>query len=436
MPTLCPFRGLGYALDRFTIPAPPGMRTADLSTVVCPPYDVITPAQQAELLARSERNAVRLELSVEPDPHAAAAATLRAWQADGTLERRPEQAVYAYRYARPEAPNEPAVHGLAVRLLLEPFGAGVRAHEHTLAGPKADRLALLDATRTQLSPILAVYFDGSPDDERVMGRTWTDEWRARDGDGLLHSLGALQPDQGLLDHLSLQQLYIADGHHRYETALAYQAAIRSDPAYADAPPGSLAADWIMVVLVNAEREALEIQATHRLIREADAEALRSLVRDPDPIWQAIPVAPDQLAARLAQLRTAEQPVFGLVLPGDEGFLLVADAEVADDRMRRETMSEAVRRLDLAILHTAILDDRLGIDPAAVADGGALAYTRSAADAIRAVASGEASAAILVRPTRLEQLAAVAGAGDVMPQKSTYFYPKLLTGLVFYPLEDE
>jgi uncharacterized protein (DUF1015 family) len=105
-------------------------------------------------------------------------------------------------------------------------------------------------------------------------------------------------------------------------------------------------------------------------------------------------------------------------------------------MRRETMSEAVRRLDLAILHTAILDDRLGIDPAAVADGGALAYTRSAADAIRAVASGEASAAILVRPTRLEQLAAVAGAGDVMPQKSTYFYPKLLTGLVFYPLEDE
>ena len=116
--------------------------------------------------------------------------------------------------------------------------------------------------------------------------------------------------------------------------------------------------------------------------------------------------------------------------------MVGDTEAADERMRRERMSTAVRRLDLAILHSAVLDDRLGIRPPTVAAGEALAYTRDEADAIRAVASGEAKAAILVRPTRLEQLAAVASAGDVMPQKSTYFYPKLLTGLVFYPLEDE
>ena len=436
MPTLRPFRGLGYALDRYASPAPPGMRIAELTGVVCPPYDVISPSQQSELLARDERNAVRLELSAEPDPHAAAAETLQAWRSDGTLERRAEPSAYYYRYARPEAPNEPAVHGVALRLLLQPFGAGVRAHEHTFAGPKADRLALLHATRTQLSPILAIYFDRSAHHDHLLGLPWTDEWRARDADGLLHALAAVDPDERLLRHLSRQELYIADGHHRYETALAYQTAIRSDPASADAPAGSLAADWVMVVLVNAEREALEIQATHRLILEADDDALHSLVRDPDPAWQAVPVAPADLAGRLAELLEAEQPVFGLVLPGDEGYLMVADPEVADDRMRREPMSEAVRRLDLAILHAAILDDRLGIDPASIATGSALAYTRSAADAIRAVASGEAKAAILVRPTRLEQLAAVAGAGDVMPQKSTYFYPKLLTGLVFYPLEDE
>jgi uncharacterized protein (DUF1015 family) len=412
------------------------MRIAELSGVVCPPYDVITPAQQATLLARDERNAVRLELSAEPDPHEAAATTLQAWRSDGTLERRAEPSAYYYRYARPDAPDQPSVHGVALRLLLQPFGAGVRAHEHTLAGPKADRLALLHATRTQLSPILAIYFDRSAHHDHLLGLPWTAEWRAHDADGLLHALAAVEPDERLLRHLSRQELYIGDGHHRYETALAYQAATRSNPAFADAPPGSLAADWIMVVLVNAEREALDIQATHRLILEADAEALRSLARDPDPAWQVIPVAPADLAGRLADLHEAEQPVFGLVLPGDEGFLLVADAEVADDRMRREPMSEAVRRLDLAILHTAILDDRLGIDPASIATGAALAYTRGAADAIRAVASGEAKAAILVRPTRLEQLAGVASAGDVMPQKSTYFYPKLLTGLVFYPLEDE
>jgi uncharacterized protein (DUF1015 family) len=436
MPTLGPFRGLGYALDRYASASPPGMRIADLTSVVCPPYDVITPAQQAELLARDARNAVRLELSADPDPHAAAAAALRAWQADGTLEQRPEPSVYYYRYARPAAPDEPVVQGVAARLLLEPFGTGVRAHEHTLAGPKADRLALLHATSTQLSPILAIYFDRSARYDHVMGLPWTDEWRARDGDGLLHSLAAIEPDDRLLSHMARQQLYIADGHHRYETALAYQSSIRADPACADAEPGSLAADWLMVVLVNAEREELEIQATHRLILEADDEALRSLVRDPAPIFQAIPVAPAQLAARLAELQTAEQPVFGLVLPAGEGFLMVGDADAAADRMRREPMSAAVRGLDLAILHAAILEDRLGINPASIATDDVLAYTRSEADAIRAVASGEAKAAILVRPTRLEQLAAVASAGDVMPQKSTYFYPKLLTGLVFYPLEDE
>jgi len=436
MPTLRPFRGLGYSLDRFVVTAPAGMRIADLTEVVCPPYDVITPALQADLLARHPRNAVRLELSAEPDPYAAAATALAEWQADGTLARGEEGSIYYYRHARPSAPDEPAVQGVLAGLLLESFGAGVRAHEHTLAGPKAERLALLHATRTQLSPILAIYFDRSARYDHVMGRPWTDEWRARDADGLLHSLAAVEPDEQLLKHLGRQQLFIADGHHRYETALTYQAEVRADPRWTDAPPGSLAADWIMIVVVNAEREELEIQATHRLILDADPEALRSLVRDPDPIWRAVRVAPRELTVRLEELGAAPHPVFGLVLPGNEGYLLIGDAAAAEDRMQRERMSGAVRRLDLAVLHTAVLHDRLGIDPAVVATGDALAYTRSAAGAINAVASGEAKAAILVRPTRLEQLAAVASAGDVMPQKSTYFHPKLLTGLVFYSLEGD
>jgi uncharacterized protein (DUF1015 family) len=436
MPSIRPFRGLGYALDRYARDTSSGLRIVDLTEVVCPPYDVITPEQQLALLQRNPHNAVRLELSAEADPHAAAATTLATWRVDGTLERRAESSAYYYRHGRPAEPDEPAVQGVLAKVLLEPFGAGVRAHEHTMSGPKADRLALLRATRTQLSPILAIYFDRSSRYDHVMGRPWSDEWRARDGDGLLHSLAAVEPDDRLLGYLSKQQLFVADGHHRYETALAYQAEIRSDARWAHAPEGSLAADWTMAVLVNAEREQLEILATHRLILEADEQALRSLVLDPGPIWEAVPVPTKQLGRRLAEMQAAVQPVFGLLLPGEEGYLMVGDADAADDRMRRERMSTVVRRLDLAILHSAVLDDRLGIGPAAVAAGGALAYTRDEADAIRAVASGEAKAAILVRPTRLEQLAAVASAGDVMPQKSTYFYPKLLTGLVFYPLEDE
>jgi hypothetical protein len=191
----------------------------------------------------------------------------------------------------------------------------------------------------------------------------------------------------------------------------------------------------MAVLVNADVEELEILPTHRLILGTDATALRALVREPDPLWQAIRTPPAELATRLDAMRHAEEPVFGLVLGGDEGYLLVGDADAVADRMRRERGSAAARRLDLAVLHAAILGDRLGIDEQQVAAGGWLAYTRSQAEARAAVARGEAQAAILVRPTRLEQLAAVASAGDVMPQKSTYFYPKLLTGMVFNPLED-
>ena len=447
MPELRAFRGIEYALDRFGTDAPParvrlsdepppgaGRRLADLTDLVCPPYDVIGPEEQAALVACHDRNAVRLELPAGPDPHGAAAEALAAWQADGTLARRADPALYYYAHATPRAPDDPSVQGVLARLRLEPFGAEVRAHEHTMPGPKADRLAHLHATRTQVSPILGVYFDRSERYRHVMSRRWSEEWRARDGDGLLHTVAALEPDERLLGYLSRQRVYIADGHHRYETALAYQSEIRADPRCADAPPGSLAADWIMIVLVNAELEELEVLATHRLILDADAEALRSL-KEADPLWQAIPVDPEKLHARLEQLRDAEEPVFGLVLPEGEGWLLVGDREGMADRMRRERTSTAVHRLDLAILHATILADRLGIDPGVVAGEGSLAYTRDEREARDAVAAGRASAAILVRPTRLDQLAEVASVGDVMPQKSTYFYPKLLTGFVLNPLED-
>ena len=300
-----------------------------------------------------------------------------------------------------------------------------------MPGPKAERLALLRATRTQLSPILAVYFDRSDPYSHLMARAWSDEWRARDDDGLLHQLAAVEPDERLLGYLSRQRLYVADGHHRYETALAYQAEVRSDSRLADAEPGSLAADWMMMVLVNAEREELEILATHRLVLDADADRLR----EPGPLFDAVPMLAANLPESLEARRDHEAPVFGLVLPAGEGYLLVGKPDPIADRMRAERTSTAVRRLDLAVLHAALLEDRLGIDPGAVAGGERLIYTRDASDAIARATSGEVSAAILVRPTRLHELAEVAGAGDVMPQKSTYFYPKLLTGMVFNPLED-
>ena len=268
----------------------------------------------------------------------------------------------------------------------------------------------------------------------MVERAVFEEWRARDGDGLLHRAGIIDEDTGLAAYLSRQKLMVADGHHRYETALAYQAELRSQPVAGAAEPGSLAADWMMAVLVNAAQERLEIRPTHRLLRTVDPERLRAVIQGPDPLVQAVPVAPEALGDRMADLRDAEEAVFGLLLPDGEGWLVIGDADSAADRMRREPGSAPARRLDLALLHAALLGDRLGITEAEVTAGETLLYTRSEADARGRVARGEAAAAILVRPTRLEELTAVAAAGDVMPQKSTYFYPKLLTGMVFYPLE--
>jgi uncharacterized protein (DUF1015 family) len=441
MPLVRPFRGLGYALDRFGGSAIPDRvrmaedgdthpgRLADLTDLACPPYDVISEVQRQELEARDPHNAVRLELADGADPHAAAATTLAAWTADGTLAREPEPRFYYYAHARTDAPDEPLVHGVVGRVLLEPWGAGIRPHEHTMPGPKADRLGLLHATRTQLSPILVCYFDRSERYRHVLSRAWSDEWRARDGDGLLHTLAAVEPDERMTNFLSRQTLFIADGHHRYETALAYQAEVRADARWTDAPAGALEADWIMCVLVNAELEELEIRATHRLLTDADPGELRGLVDGTDADVHATAMAVEALPDVVA---VAETPAFGLVTP-EGGWLLRVDPDAAAERLARERSSTAVRRLDLSLLHAAILDDRLGITAADVAAGERLAYTRDAGEALDRVRRGEIRAAILVRPTQLDQLAAVANAGDVMPQKSTYFYPKLLTGMVFHPL---
>ena len=442
MPRVSPFRGLHYSIDRFAVAelparirspedegAPPA-RVADVTDVVCPPYDVIDEDVRQTLLARDDRNAVRLEFSPDPDPHGSAAKALRGWTADGTLERRAEPAAYYYRHATASAPDDLTVEGLVLRVLLEPWGDGIRPHEHTMPGPKADRLALLHATRAQLSPILAVYFDRSQRYHHVMGRAWSDEWRARDDDGLLHQLAAIEADDRLLGYLGRQTLFVADGHHRYETALAYQAEVRADPRWGSAAPGELGADWIMMQIVNAELTDLEILPTHRLILDADPAALLSA-----PGFTSTQMPPDSLASALEERRHDAEPVFGLVLPDGAGYLLLGDRAALGERLRREPMSTAVQRLDLAALHVALLGDALGITDADAAAGNRLAYTRDPSEAISRVARGEAAAAILVRPTHIDQLADVANAGDVMPQKSTYFYPKLLTGMVFNPLED-
>lgn len=449
MPRISPLRGLAYSPDRFggrvvpdrvRLPGEPAThpgRLTDVSDLVCPPYDVIGDADGAALLARSPHNAVRLEASVEQDAYSAASDHLAGWKRDGMLARQREPSVYYYAHGSRGTPDDLVVHGVLARVLLEPWGSEIRPHERTHEGPKRDRLELLRATRTQLSPILAVYFDRSERYAHVMSRAWTDEWRARDADGLLHQVAAVEPDERLLNFLGRQRLVVADGHHRYETALAYRDEVRARPEHRHAPEGSLASDWVMAVLVNAELEEMEILPTHRLLRGLDAAhlaALRRLGEEGSDALATEPVPVESLAERVEASRDVAEPVFGLVVEG-AAYLLTTRSDAVEERMRAERTSTAARRLDLSVLHAVVFADVLRLDISAAAAEGTLLYTKDTAEAVDRATRGDVQAAVLVRPTRIDQLADVARAGDVMPQKSTYFYPKLLTGMVFNPLED-
>ena len=327
------------------------------------------------------------------------------------------------------------MRGILARIRLEPWGPSIRPHEHTMPGPKADRLGLLRATQTQLSPILVLYTDRSDRYDGLIERPVFEEWRARDGDGLLHRAGVIETDAGLAAYLSRRKLVVADGHHRYETALAYQAEVRLRRRSRGAAPGALAADWVMAVLVNAAQRAARDPAhpsapAHGGRRPAPGAGRRVPTRCSRPSRSRR----RRWATGWPTCGTPRRRSSGWSCPtGKAGWSSATwmrrRTDAARARARRRpggwTSRSSTRPL---------LGDRLGITAADVAAGETLLYTRSEADARGRVARGEAAAAILVRPTRLEELTAVAAAGDVMPQKSTYFYPKLLTGMVFYPLE--
>ena len=358
MPPVRPLRGLGYALDRYgsrEIPERvrrpgeaaehPG-RIADLTDVVSPPYDVIGDSQRSVLLARDPHNAVRLELSAETAPHRAAAEALAAWKTDGTLARRSKAALYAYRYPSPDDPSgaggarHPGPHAPGA---VGPDHPSPRAH-HARPQGRATRLAAGHPTpssvrswcSTPMPPRTRMRRSPSPRSTSGARATGTGSSTGSRSSSATPAWRPTCPVAGW----SWPTATIGTKPPSPTRPRCGPPAIGRDAA-----PGSLGPDWIMVVLVNAATEPLVIRPTHRLLRTVDPVRLRALVQGPDPLFQAVPVAPEALADRLADLRDAEEAVFGLVLPDGEGWLIVGDVDAAADRMRRETtISAPVRRL--------------------------------------------------------------------------------------------
>jgi uncharacterized protein (DUF1015 family) len=443
VPVIRPFRALRYDPDQVD----------DLNAVVSPPYDVILPADQAALLERHPRNIVRLELpSILPgdgpdDRYRRAARTLAEWRSDGTLRKDPRPSVYIYEqtYVVPGSAVRRTQRGFFARLRLEPFGpgSGVVPHERTMAAPKEDRYKLLRATGTNLSPVVGLYADPSGEAVALLtiAAARPPDGVAVDGEGVEHRLWVIpaapeddsvggDPARRLAVLAGAGTVTIADGHHRYETALRYRDERRMTRSCEEDP----AFDYLLALLLVSTAEQPTVLPTHRVLRGLGEAGVERLIAGAGELFAVAPAG--SADALIASMGPGSAPADG----GRFGLLTRRGAALLT--ARRESFArdlpgggEALRRLDVTLLQVAL--ERLArIDQAAVEAGERLSYTKSAAEAADWVAGcvDGADAAFLLDPTPVSDIVAVARDGDVMPQKSTFFYPKPLSGLVINPHE--
>jgi uncharacterized protein (DUF1015 family) len=411
MADLQPLRTLRYELAE----------VGSLADVIAPPYDVVDDAMRAELAARSPYNVVHLDL---PPSYDEAAATMRDWRSRGVLVREDEPAAWVLRqdYIAPDGARRSRT-GFLARVRVDEYGPGrIRPHERTHPGPKQDRLKLTRATRTNLSPIFALFGDDHGVAERAAARISAPEpFATTENDTLWRTT-----DEDLIAELQMAladaELLIADGHHRYETARVY----------ADEVGGEGDHRYVLMLLCALSDPGLLVFPTHRLLTglKDDTEkqlAIRDVLRrdfEIEELSDSSELEPPSGDGRVA---------FGYM---DSFFkrpfrVTLKDQAIADRALG--DMPEPYRRLDTAVLEALVLRGALKMSEDDISHLRGLHYSNDLEHAIEAVESGRADAGFFMRATPVEQVNAVAAAGESMPPKSTYFYPKVPTGLVFNPL---
>ena len=426
MAQIAPFEGLRFDLGNTTDPA----------ALLAPPYDVISERQREELERRHHRNVVHLDLPRgEGDQrYELAGGLLERWIAEGTIRRDDRPAIYRYEqrftFANGAGPKSYTRRGFIALLKLEPFSARVvLPHEHTLSGPKVDRLKLMRATRAHLSQVFALYRDPAGEAEALLAPV---EDRAPDldattSDGCRHRLWAVS-DPVVIARVARvmapKQVMIADGHHRYETMIT----LRDELRPSERPPAQSLADWGTMFFARAEDPGLLVLPTHRLVKGLPAQALASLPERVRP-WFTVTEG-DETGAHAIEHRLAREGTsrvtFALRQPGQARTLwlgLRPDADLG------ALGPPALQGLDVTVLHGLLLGPLLGIDAAAMAKQSFLSYTHDMDEALARIEAGEVQGGFLMNATKVEQVLDACEAGFVLPQKSTYFQPKLATGLV-------
>jgi uncharacterized protein (DUF1015 family) len=418
-------------------------KAGKLSDLVTQPYDKITPAMQAAYYEKHPKNVVRVILNREPGQarYDQAGELFQAWIGEKTLVRDAKPAIYAsYQEYKDDAGKTRVRKGLCALLELEEFGGAIKPHEKTLAGPKADRLNLMRTTHGTFGQIFMLYSDPKCEVNAVLdaGAKGKPALEAVDEMGETHRVWRITAKKDVDAIVRLMESrtgFIADGHHRYETALNYRNEMRAKGAKCE---GVETFDRLMMTFVNMDDEGLTIFPTHRLVHdvpEAKLEALPKALEE-DFAVQAFPFdAASERKARaafLAELRAARQGEhrIGMALKGEKAYrLLTLRDESVSDAFFGSSHGTDWKRLDVSVLHGPVLEKRLGIGAEALEKETNVKYVRHADPALDALAEPGVQAAFLLNGTRIQEVSAVAGAGERMPQKSTDFYPKLLTGLL-------
>lgn len=414
----------------------------DLAQVVTPPFDVISEEAQEHYYARNPYNVIRLELGkIAPtdntlnNRYTRAAQTLAEWRLNDVLRQEDGPAYYAYQQIFTHAGQTYTRTSLIARVRLEPWEKhAVLRHEHTRKKDKDDRLQLLRACSVNLSPIMGMYNDPQGRIRRLLGdHLQQAQIHITDDVGEQHLLQPLTDpalQERIQDFFAERRLYIADGHHRYETALNYRNEVTEirHGLSSDDP-----ANFVMMALIDLDDPGMLVLPTHRLFFDLNPKVLANLnsaqLREYLQVRELAQVSETTLQELEQAGETA--PSFLLITPEQSWLLSLNEAGKA--RMSSAGHSAAWKELDVAIAHTLILEDLLQLQAADLTAGQHVRYTHEASEALAAVPNGKAQAALILNPTRVRQICEIADADDQMPQKSTYFYPKLTTGLVLNPL---
>lgn len=424
MAQIRPFHGLRYQ------PA-----AGSLDNLTAPPYDVISNEQRAELAGRSANNVVHLTLpeSEEGDrskfiKYARSAATLAQWRRDGVLAPEPEPALYRYtqKFKIPGLPDTLTRTSFIALIKVEPYANGVvLPHEQTFPKHKEDRLRILEATRSHLECIFGLYEDPSGEILHLLKAAPAHSsavCKSDDGvEQILEPITNVESIALLRTMLLDKKVWIADGHHRYETALAFREACGPK----DEP---IAEDYMMMALSSISDPGLVLLPTHRIIAKMPLEggALRARLAVHFDIKDT---ANSSLMAAIEAAAAAGKQAFGVALPGGIGLLITAKSPSDLQSLIDGPGSSALKALDVSILHSVILEKLVGLPGL-----DSISYTRDPAEAAAAPDNGAGAAFLMVPPT-VDDMRTISLAAEKMPQKSTYYFPKILSGLVLWSLND-